>query len=266
MDDIRLYVCIVAYNTLVSEITAINKLNTAEIVIADNTTDEDIKKQNKSFCAKIPYFHYLDMKGNAGLSTAYNRMIDYVGTTLITLKNRTWLMFCDDDTSFPEEYFQNVFNAMKEGFPIISGIVKTNNNKHFSLGLISKSGFHSGKIETPGTYKNIYCINSGLTIRFDIFQKNGLFSEKLFLDLIDYEFMYRLQKNGLNNIYLVDGEIIQNFSGESRDEKSEARRYNIYVKDFKQYCKLTNRPWYYKTIVIIKRKAHLLYKYRTTKL
>ena len=100
MED-QLFAVVVIYNTSITDSVTCNnilkirnhKINT---IIVDNSTEEN---SNKLLCAKNG-FVYLPMHGNAGLSKAYNRVLDYLsgekvllyGLMMIQMLHRTTLI------------------------------------------------------------------------------------------------------------------------------------------------------------------------------
>ena len=106
------YAAVVIYNQYCRDsITCKNLKNICEdesdikIIIADNSTQEEIKKANKLQCEKYQW-KYKDMKGNKGLSVAYNCIIG----ELPRFSELDCIIWLDDDTNITKEYFR----ALKE--------------------------------------------------------------------------------------------------------------------------------------------------------
>ena len=253
----RFIIVCVLYNEIVNNIKSLNAFkelkmshSNVEIVIVDNSENDDIKALSKAECGDVIY---IDNNGNKGLSAAYNRVIsEYMGSPY-------WLMLADDDTVFSLNYLENVYSeAMKGTSRIISGIVRTEKG---ILSPITSNTLHVKAvkaIDCSGVYENIFCINSGLTIHSSIFEAVGKYDESLFLDMIDYWFMDNLIEHNLNQITIVDGEIFQTFSGNDRsDAAAMIRRFKIYKKDFTEYCKLTKKNAFYKWSILSKRRLSI---------
>jgi GT2 family glycosyltransferase len=86
----------------------------------------------------------------------------------------------------------------------------------------------------------------------------GGFEERLFLDMVDYQLMDELKKNGKNRILVVPGTISQKLSGlDFSDKEASMRRFRIYYKDFKEYCRLTKKPLFYRIIIPLKRRINI---------
>lgn len=139
------------------------------------------------------------------------------------------MMTVDDDTYFSLKYLDNIMQeVVHDQYAILSGIV-THQQGNMSP-LRKFKIINNVFITEPGLYDNIFCINSGFTIRKSIVEKIGLYDERLFLYMIDYWVMYTLMKYDLNHILIVDGEIKQDFSGSSYPGKQSLKKDMKFIK------------------------------------
>ena len=230
---------------------AASELENLEVWVYDNSSEQGF---DDNFREAADYgFHYVKNGENLGLSRTYNKALSDAETDDI------WLMFADDDTTFSSAYIRNVYKAIESKEPgIITGIVKQDS---FVVSPMKKNAIfpkNRGPIEERGVYKDIYAINSGLTVRASLLKEIGGFEERLFLDMVDYQLMDKLKKNGKNRILVVPGTISQKLSGlDFSDKEASMRRFRIYYKDFKEYCRLTKKPLFYRIIIPLKRRINI---------
>lgn len=259
-----LNIVVILYNKSIQEIKSLNVFihfmsfhKNVKLYIFDNSENE-YKHLNKKYHRGLQpnnHIYYFLNGGNIGLSKAYNRALHMISNL------DDWIMWSDDDTLFSLDYLEHVYEAIKsDNSNIISGIIRMREGKLFSP-LKRNRIFHRTKdfITETGIYNNIYCVNTGLVVNRRIYELCGLYDECLFLDMIDFWFMEELEKRRINRIELVEGEIIQDFSGDGfKDYASEKKRDKIYRKDFSVYCKLENKTVIYKYVSSIKRYLKLL--------
>lgn len=258
------YIILVIYNRFISDIDLLRKIgiNGFRFVLVDNSDNDDIIKQNSStlFDSKIKY---ICNHNNVGLSKAYNIGIDWI-TNNSTDLNNIWIMFADDDTNFSDFYLNNVLHTCCENkntyYHIVSGIIKDQFGTIISP-VRAIPIFRMRQVETLGMKKNIICINSGLVVKWEVFTKVR-FDEGLFLDLIDYKLFYDLKNKQLDQVMIVDGEIIQGFSGTEKNvhKKTLIKRFDIYKKDLRYYYKNSDLSYFKYLVIIIKRMISVLLK------
>lgn len=255
-----IYFIVVVYNKLISDIASLNVFlefsavhDNVGIIIMDNS--DFTKSEANRFECESKYSNkliYINNYGNIGLSRAYNKAIDYIDQQT----QKYTIMLADDDTVFSLAYLNNALTELHKGALIISGIfdqlspLKHNRILHHRNDIITE----------PGCYEDIFCINSGLWIDSSIIKRIGRFDESLFLDLVDYWLMDKLISVECNKISVVSGKISQHFSGQETVDKAKANsRFQIYKRDFIQYCRLTNKPWLYRFLIILKRRVRLFF-------
>jgi GT2 family glycosyltransferase len=173
---IKVKCVIVAYNKEIANCNNIRLLNTNEIntefIICDNSESNEMKISNYRFCEK-KNFKDSDMKGNKGLSRAYNEVIKL-------LDNDDWMVIFDQDTDVPQDYFANLEESINT-YPTVNihvPIVKSI-RAQMSPSQLKKNSVRRIKHTVPGSYTNITAINSGMAIRGEVFYVVGNYNEKI---------------------------------------------------------------------------------------
>lgn len=230
---------IVIYNEYISDI--IEKIHDIDyyerLIIVDNSDCSDYIKVNEEY--KSERIVYLSKKRNIGLSKAYNLALDYIEKE-IGFNDNLWIMISDDDTDFSVEYLNNVKNTIKiTDSNIVSGLIVDQDGNPLSPTKRTKNIFQTEYIKNCGKYSDIDLINSGCIVKSTIF-RNLRYDEDLFLDMIDYKFMYDLTKKQLGKIEIIEGSIVQKFSGTQKSSLSaKKRRFRIYKNDYLVYANKT---------------------------
>lgn len=220
----NLYFAIVIYNKNCENSITLKQLlgfKLNNIIIVDNST---IKNDNENFCKKNNIF-YINMNGNKGLSKAYNVVVKYLKDSL------GYIMWLDDDTFITKEYVETVLDMIKENrYSLIIPIIKCQGKV---ISPLKKIGIKYIGIsnENYKNIRNIYAINSCLTVNMDIY-KHLEYNEKLFLDNIDLDFFEKIHKIKNIKIKIINSSIEQKlFLLENTDVEQFKKRYIIYLKD-----------------------------------
>ena len=196
------------------------------IVVCDNSTSD---YGNKNLVANDGNI-YIDMKGNKGLSKAYNAALDKVE------KQYKFICILDDDTDLGNDYFNKVLKYINSSdAEIFLPIVKTKSR------ILSPCQFKKKRaIEVKDINKldknNISAINSGMIINTKIFD-NYRYNENIFLDYIDHDFMREMNKRNRKIKVMSDNILNQNFSMETNSLESSYKRLCILNHDLKEYYK-----------------------------
>lgn len=200
-----------------------------ELLVVDNSTDNEVKKTNQLLLADNPSIQYLDMEGNVGLSVAYNRAFEL-------LDAKDWAVLWDQDTEVPANFISKVVGTIN-GYPNELMVVPFVDTPKLRMSPRKHSGPKiTGAINEVGVYEDITAINSGMAIRVDAFRKNNGYDESMFLDYIDHDFVIRFTKS-VGSIVVNDNLLKQSFSDENHDNiDGDIFRFKIYYGDFKQFC------------------------------
>ena len=242
----KLYIVCVLYNSTIAEISSLEvflrfvcRYDFIRLMIMDNSS-EDLVAQNREVC-KTKYkdqIIYVDDGGNIGISKAYNKALDTIKDDVF------YVMWSDDDTSFSDTYIENVITAIKAGrTDIISGIVRTQNKVISPAKDLVPITRDSQKwyYKEPGVYSNIYCINTGLTLKNTVYDIVGKYDERLFLDAVDHLFSDVLISKDINRVEIVPGDIIQDYSIETNDLLSSKIRIKIFTRDWLNWWKIMHK-------------------------
>ena len=256
---LKLFGIIVVYNKNVNESVAYQSLKAQKslhLVVCDNSTRDYGNRQ----IVETDGYQYADMKGNAGLSRAYNKALDMIFEHYSDTEG--FVMLFDDDTYIPQEYFVQMKETLrKQKADIYLPIVKD------EIGVLSPSmmkkyychravGGEVWKIK-----KNEICgINSGMAISMDIF-KNYRYNEEIFLDYVDHNFIRDMRKLD-KKVEIVETYLEQSFSSNIFDLQKELARLDIYKKDINVYYKtgIGNRFFFHYSMMRRKMKLALKYK------
>lgn len=254
-----LFIVVVVYNKTIEEICSINQFldivqkDDVHIVVFDNSSEE-FRAHNQIIASDLGII-YLTQSKNSGIAEAFNYSYKYISENY---KEDYYVMFSDDDTNFSTEYLSNVLHEICKKKNIISGIIKTSDGSfspNDSLNLL-----HRGFITHSGDYKDIFCVNTGLTMSKNILGKIFPINKNLFVDMVDYWIFYKLKSLKLDFVTIVPGNIEQNFSGskENNNKDQLKSRFNIYKKDCLTFAKDFKSQVIPIIFLICKRKVSIL--------
>lgn len=123
---------------------------------------------------------------------------------------------------------------------------------------ISKTIIPANTILHPSKYA---IINSGLLINIDAFYKVGGYSEYVFLDFSDFQFIEKFGQH-FDKVYVSRSICYQEFSNEIIDSKTKLKRFSLFCKSLKNFkC----RSVFYKYLLhmtVFKRTISLCLEYR----
>ena len=294
--EVPLYIITVVFNLRIREIRSLRAFRSLQerhplvcLVIADNSTEGDILRENrreaglfgKDRARQGDGFLYIECGGNKGLSRAYNLALkEILSAEDVAVCGRlagvgdcrrsgAWVMLADEDTDFSGEYLENVCRMTerlqgRDNLSILCGVVET------EKGWISPRSRRTAacaasfllKRPSPGIYRELCPVNSGLCIRLSALERIGGFDERLFLDQVDFLTMDRLRYIGIDRAGVLPGRILQSFQAEHPDPEKTLRRWRIFRRDFRTYCTITGKPWYYRTYLLMRRRLAIAARIR----
>ncbi len=256
-------ILVVIYNQAIASSIALNEslsfVNNSvgsEVIVIDNSTNKQIKLSNFQFCTEKSV-KYVDMRGNLGLSKAYNRGISEA--------SNEWIVIFDQDTNISSKYFERLIAKMNvsDRNLLYIPIVKSGDNTISPARLVDGDVV---RIKGSFNYEENECytaINSGMVIHKSVYNYVGSYDENIFLDYIDHNFMYLCNKKNIKPkvfLYICN----QNFSGDEKPPlRSALIRFKIYKKDLYYYYKNTVKSKLRGKLKIVKRKFVLTLKYKT---
>lgn len=226
------------------------------IIVVDNSTLDKIRKINLAQVKKDGNI-YLDMKGNQGLSKAYNQAICHIQK----IENEPcFVLIMDDDTVFEKDFLQKALQEMyRFKADVYVPIVKAHSQ------ILSPCMIHKGRVKAIDDLsklnkENITAINSGMIVSLKVYQ-DIQYNENLFLEYIDHDFI-RQVKEKKYSIHILQQEVQQNFSIFENDKDSAKTRYFLLKKDLDVfYDKSWQQRILYKSI-LWKRKIRAIMQYK----
>lgn len=238
---LNIYAVIVIYNKSIREsitckaIRAISNRNIS-VVVVDNS---DQTNDNKQICYQNKWM-YICMHENAGLSKAYNRVLNS-----LSFSNDDIIVWLDDDTNVTQEYFNVLEEAVRcnPSCDIFAPVIMGEDNKFWSP---NEYHFLKNKqlkqINQNISNKKFNAINSCTAVKAKIYD-NYRYDERLFLDQVDHLFFYDQRRFG-RKFKKLDTVIFQNFSTKRiySDYSLLKKRYKIMIKDYLLYSKITGYP------------------------
>ena len=204
----------------------------------------DLMIYDNSPLAQVPpetslTLYYRHDQANSGVSKAYNE-----GFKLAVRLQKKWLLFLDQDSSFPtgwmEIYSKTVAEAntdQKVIVPIMTSGSKIISPFNYWICLGS-----SPKTMTSGikSLKNHYAINSGLLISAKSFEKVGGYDELIPLDFSDFAFMHKLKKLNVP-LSVIDLRVNHRLSSHQKEENAKAQeRFQLYCLGNKRFIRYTH--------------------------
>lgn len=199
------------------------------VVIYDNTPESDGYKNS---CFNNERVHILANGINDGLGRAFNSSIEFLELNSLVPDA---VMFFDQDSFVESDKLNALINELEwlqaEGWPIgVLGArpVDQSGNEYSVRKLRNASSD-----PLPDAFSAVsFVISSFSIVPFEVFQKVGMFDEKLFIDLVDSEFSYRCSSHGLLNLTSrktsfihVIGESRKTFFGRTFSISSARRNY-----------------------------------------
>ncbi|MBN2610920.1 MAG: glycosyltransferase [Bacteroidales bacterium] len=194
-----------------------------DVFIYDNSPDYNLNVPETIGNCRI---HYLGDLENPGVSKAYNS-----GAVFAKKTGKKWLILCDQDTLFQDEFFMNLYAAISNFNPVLLAPFLYSNsmlispcgfrlNYGYPLKLVPRSGFNK--------LNGISLLNSGLTVSLEAYMNCGGYNEKVFLDFADFDFIKRFKKI-CPTFYLLDVKL---------EHHLESTRMQAFNKErFIKYCK-----------------------------
>ena len=158
------------------------------LILCDNSDDKKLKQEIKKICEKN--FIYIDNKGNKGIAYAINRAIEYSKNN-----NIKWLLTLDQDSLCPLDLIKIYKKYIS--FP--------------NVGIVCCAVNYNNNIIDIGKEKYQFVqehISSASLVNVDICAKLGGYDENMFIDLVDFEYCYRLRENDYK--VLLTNEVVLN--------------------------------------------------------
>lgn len=159
------------------------------VILCDNS-----KNNNRQLFNKIDGICYVGFKENLGLSKAFNRVLK---DKKFNWKDDDLIIFFDQDSSIEDGHIKKLASEFMYF-----------NNSQYKLGCLGPIFYNlsNDTVEIPKMKKliknNVYkvknIITSSLITNYEMMKKVGFWNENIFLDFVDWDFCWRLQKIGYN--------------------------------------------------------------------
>ncbi len=242
----ELYAVLVLYNKHYCDSDSFRSLKERtdlHLILCDNSTKP---LGNEKVTEEYPQVTYLSMKGNAGLSKAYNAAID-------SLQGKKGLLILfDDDTEIGDAYFSDLLAAVeKTPADIYLPTV------YDELGLMSPNHIYGVRNKRLRDLEEldmslITGINSAMAIDLRVFE-HYRYNEAYFLDNVDHAFL-RDMKAQKRKIVVFNTDLHQHFSYNDCMNIDAARfRFKIFRKDYWTFCDNNLHDRLFCILVLIKR-------------
>jgi rhamnosyltransferase len=188
MQKNRVAGCVVLYNPEddVFENIASYILNIDLLFIVDNSTTHN-KKLIEKLSNTFSNIEYINNNDNLGIATALN-----IGCNKALEKDYEWILTMDQDSQFIN--FSHYLSCL-------GGLQNTDN-----IAILSANTNYNEKMKVP---KEAVCnfeekfsaITSANLLNLKLFEQIGKFEDKLFIDLVDYDYCIKAQVNNYRVLY-----------------------------------------------------------------
>ena len=183
------YSGIVTYNPdieiLKKNISAISQqLNC--VVLVDNASSNiaEIKKIAADMGAEV-----ICNGQNEGIAKALNQLMEYGNS-----HGFSWMLSLDQDSICPSHYCKKMLKVI-EAVPNVGIVAPTIVDK--TVGVVGHNPINE--------YQEVRtCITSGAFVKMDVWEEVGKYDEAMFIDSVDFEFCYRVRKQGYQVVQVKD--------------------------------------------------------------
>lgn len=159
-----------------------------------------------SFLSSYNNVEYIQLGDNYGIAYAQN-----VGIKKAREFNSEYILFSDQDTTFPSDYVINMFKIYHEleqnGIKIASlapSFLNANDIVRSQPFICLENNKIKLKCYDSGTHKVAHSISSGQIVKTSFFNLVGDFNETLFIDYVDFEWCWRAESKGFENFQTAD--------------------------------------------------------------
>ena len=204
------------------------------VLIVDNSTKPI---DNESYCKENGWMYH-SMNGNAGLTKAYNAAL------LLLKDNVDIIIWADDDTFFPETYFEALrsYACKNLNATVFLPVVKSN-EVIVSPCIYTKRAMKTIQSLEELQGQKISGINSGMAVRSSLYQQFK-YDEAYFLDYVDHDFMRWCRLN--EQEFCVMGQVVLQqtfFAHSNAAKKAKRKRFKIYKKDYSRFQRKCGVPF-----------------------
>ncbi|GHC21657.1 glycosyltransferase [Leuconostoc lactis] len=244
---VSLAVCLIIYNVTVDKSESLiairNQIDSNQIYVFDNSSNEDISFENRN-TSKVMGINYIKTD-NLGLGKTYNDAVKVVK------KQYDFIVFFDQDTEIPNNFISVLSSKLNSESQIIVPEVNADEKKISPISR-KKRLFNFDKIP------EFSAINSGMCVSKKIFETIR-FDEDLFLDYVDHDFFNKVSLNKIT-IETIPVVLLQNFSDNEYNITKASKRFETYLNDSKIYSKIYGSSVY---LSVFRHALKLSLRYRS---
>lgn len=188
---IKIAACVVLYNP--EDIVFENILTYGKLVDKLIVVDNSLKKNNLLIDKLNKFFEstmvYIDNNDNLGIATALNKACDKA----IELQFK-WILTMDQDSAFINfEHYKKCLESIKE-FPKVALLAANTDKEGFST-------FDKDNLDCSYKDDKFSVITSANIVNLDYFEEIGRFEDKLFIDMVDYDYCLRINMKKFKILY-----------------------------------------------------------------
>jgi rhamnosyltransferase len=218
------------------------------VIIVDNaTTDAVIIEKLKSIAQADGKLKLILSSANFGIAWALNQGVKYAKE-----KNCDWLLTLDQDSELAPDTVKNMmaaYGALSDEEKEKSSVLGCKYvERQIQCQGDASIGININPCVPLTLFKeNNLMVTSGNFVKMSLFEKVGLFEEKLFIDYVDIEFYYRVLKAGFKNLEVQNVFILHEFG------KSE-RKFGFHITNqppFRRYYIARNCVYFFKEFIFI---------------
>ncbi len=228
-------------------------------LFVDNSESPELLAANAETATSLGV-NYLRMAGNVGLARAYNSALSYWATSA------EWLIWLDQDTQFQQDYLDSLHSLDARQHLLYVPEIRT------AQGVLSPRYFTLDKVhqvlEPPANSRPyLSAINSGMCVHQSVYQEFGEYNEELFLDYVDYDFLWRIyERRPEFQLGRLPIALWQDFSGEHLGTPGgDLARFRHFRQDFACFCARHGVPFRSKWELLLRRAAHLSLHHKSLK-
>jgi len=223
----RIYAGIVTFNPDIKRLKQnIKAISTQvdQVVVFDNGSNDQEKVADA-----IPAVIFIKSNSNIGIAAALNRLIQWGAE-----KEYDWMLSLDQDSICPETFVGNMtpYLSVEEHIGIAAPVIVDRN-----IGVVGHNPEKSwSEVRT--------CITSGSFNNIAAWRDTGGYDESMFIDSVDFEYCFRLRKNGYKVIQVSRVQLSHELG------ESQKRRFLFWKVDvnghsaFRKYYIARNNVYY----------------------
>jgi len=188
MQNIKVAACVVLYNPEDEIFENISSYisNVDLLYIVDNSTTHNQKLIEK-LLNTFTNIEYINNNDNLGIATALN-----IGCNKALVNGYDWILTMDQDSKFINfPHYLHCLETLEESNNIAILSANTNYNKEMKIPTQAICDFE----------EKFSAITSANLLNLKLFEQIGKFEDKLFIDLVDYDYCIKAQMNNFKVLY-----------------------------------------------------------------